>query len=45
MVVDMPCPQYDTLPIEGLLGLSFLRYFRTLIDYPTGILEITVPAT
>ena len=31
--------------IEGLLGLSFLRHFRTLIDYSTGILEITAPAT
>jgi clan AA aspartic protease (TIGR02281 family) len=28
--------------IEGLLGLSFLRRFRTVIDYPKGILEITV---
>ena len=27
--------------IEGLLGLSFLKHFRTLIDYTTGILEIT----
>lgn len=27
--------------IEGLLGLSFLKYFRTLVDYPAGILEIT----
>ena len=27
--------------IEGLLGLSFLKNFRTLIDYATGILEIT----
>jgi len=29
--------------IEGLLGLSFLQHFRTLIDYTTGILEITLP--
>jgi clan AA aspartic protease (TIGR02281 family) len=27
--------------IEGLLGLSFLKNFRTLIDYTTGVLEIT----
>jgi len=27
--------------IEGLLGLSFLKHFRTLIDYTTGVLEIT----
>lgn len=27
--------------IEGLLGLSFLKKFRTVIDYTTGILEIT----
>jgi clan AA aspartic protease (TIGR02281 family) len=26
--------------IEGLLGLSFLRHFRTLIDYTTRVLEI-----
>lgn len=27
--------------IEGLLGLSFLRHFRTVVDYTTGNLEIT----
>lgn len=27
--------------VEGLLGISFLQHFRTLIDYTTGILEIT----
>lgn len=27
--------------IEGLLGLSFLKHFRTLIDYTAGVLEIT----
>ena len=26
--------------IEGLLGLSFLRHFRTVVDYTTGNLEI-----
>jgi clan AA aspartic protease (TIGR02281 family) len=27
--------------IEGLLGLSFLEHFRTVIDYPAGVLEIS----
>jgi len=27
--------------IEGLLGLSFLRHFRTVVDHTTGNLEIT----
>ncbi|MFH1029405.1 MAG: retropepsin-like aspartic protease [Pseudomonadota bacterium] len=27
--------------IEGLLGLSFLRHFRTVVDYIEGNLEIT----
>ena len=27
--------------IEGLLGLSFLKHFRTLVDYLEGLLEIT----
>ena len=27
--------------MEGLLGLSFLWHFRTLIDYTIGVLEIT----
>jgi predicted aspartyl protease len=27
--------------VEGLLGLSFLKHFRTLIDYTTGLLELT----
>lgn len=26
--------------VRGLLGLSFLRYFRTVIDYRRGYLEI-----
>ena len=29
--------------IEGLIGLSFLQHFRTVIDYPSGTLEITAP--
>ena len=44
--IDIICHDIPEIAgIEGLLGLSFLRYFRTLIDYPTGILEITAPAT
>ncbi len=27
--------------IEGLLGLSFLKYFRVLMDFKGGVLEIT----
>lgn len=27
--------------VEGLLGINFLKRFRTLLDYPNGILEIT----
>ena len=43
--VDVICHDIPEIAgIEGLLGLSFLLYFRTLIDYPTGILEITAPA-
>ena len=41
-VVDVVCHDIPELAgIEGLLGLSFLHYFRTLIDYTTGVLEIT----
>lgn len=40
--VDVVCHDIPELAgIEGLLGLSFLQRFRTLIDYTTGILEIT----
>ena len=31
----------EIIGIEGLLGLSFLRHFRTMIDFSTGMLEIT----
>jgi clan AA aspartic protease (TIGR02281 family) len=41
--VDVVCHDIPELAgIEGLLGISFLRHFRTLIDYTTGVLEITV---
>jgi len=40
--VDVICHDIPEITgIEGLLGLSFLKHFRTLIDYPTGILELT----
>jgi predicted aspartyl protease len=40
--VDVVCHDIPELAgIEGLLGLSFLQHFRTLIDYTTGVLEIT----
>jgi clan AA aspartic protease (TIGR02281 family) len=41
--VDVVCHDIPEMAgIEGLLGLSFLRHFRTLIDYTTGVLEITL---
>jgi clan AA aspartic protease (TIGR02281 family) len=40
--VDVICHDIPEITgIEGLLGLSFLRRFKTLIDYTTGVLEIT----
>jgi clan AA aspartic protease (TIGR02281 family) len=40
--VDVICHDIPEITgIEGLLGLSFLKGFRTLIDYITGTLEIT----
>jgi len=40
--VDVVCHDIPELAgIEGLLGLSFLRHFRTFIDYTAGVLEIT----
>ncbi|PIX22434.1 MAG: hypothetical protein COZ69_11105 [Deltaproteobacteria bacterium CG_4_8_14_3_um_filter_45_9] len=40
--IDVICHDIPEIAgIEGLLGLSFLKNFRTLIDYATGILEIT----
>ncbi len=40
--VDVVCHDIPELAgIEGLLGLSFLQHFRTVIDYTAGILEIS----
>ena len=40
--VDVVCHDIPEIAgIEGLLGLSFLQHFRTLINYTTGVLEIT----
>jgi clan AA aspartic protease (TIGR02281 family) len=42
--VDVVCHDIPEIAgIEGLLGLSFLQHFRTLIDYTTRVLEITAP--
>jgi clan AA aspartic protease (TIGR02281 family) len=39
--VDVICHDIPEITgIEGLLGLSFLKHFRTLIDYNTKVLEI-----
>jgi len=44
VAVDVICHDIPEIAgIEGLLGLSFLRHFRTLIDYTTKVLEITQP--
>lgn len=46
--VDVICHDIPEIAgIVGLLGLSFLQHFRTLIDYTTGVLEISAgtPAT
>ncbi len=41
-VVDVICHDIPEITgIEGLLGLSFLKHFRTVIDYPVRVLEIT----
>lgn len=40
--VDAICHDIPEITgIEGLLGLSFLKHFRTSIDYTMGVLEIT----
>jgi clan AA aspartic protease (TIGR02281 family) len=42
--VDVICHDIPEITgIEGLLGLSFLKHFRTLMDYNTKILEIVKP--
>jgi predicted aspartyl protease len=37
-VISVPFP--ETLPAEGLLGASFLRYFPVSMDFERGILEL-----
>jgi clan AA aspartic protease (TIGR02281 family) len=40
--IDVICHDIPEITgIEGLLGLSFLKDFRTLIEYTTGVLEMT----
>ena len=40
--IDVICHDIPEIAgIEGLLGLNFLKHFRTVVDYPAGILEIT----
>ena len=40
--VDVICHDIPEITgIEGLLGLSFLKHFRTSIDFTTMVLEIT----
>ena len=40
--VEVICHDIPELAgIRGLLGLSFLRHFRTVIDYQQGYLEIS----
>src|SRR4030066_1916360 len=34
---DLPSKSY----VVGLLGSSFLRYFKITIDYPKGVLEVS----
>lgn len=42
--VDVICHDIPEIAgIEGLLGLSFLQHFWTLVDYTTRVLEITKP--
>ena len=39
--IDVTCQDIAELAgVEGLLGLSFLRNFRTVIDYKSSFLEI-----
>lgn len=39
--IDVTCQDIPELAgVEGLLGLSFLKRFRSVIDYKSGFLEI-----
>jgi clan AA aspartic protease (TIGR02281 family) len=39
--IDVTCQDIPELAgVEGLLGLSFLERFRSVIDYKSGFLEI-----
>jgi predicted aspartyl protease len=40
--VEVICHDIPELAeIEGLIGLSFLKHFRVVVDFKGGILEIT----
>lgn len=40
--VEVICHDISELAgIRGLLGLSFLKHFRTIIDYREGYLELS----
>lgn len=40
--IEMICHDIPELAeIEGLIGLSFLKYFRVVMDFKGGVLEIT----
>jgi len=40
--VEIICHDIPELAgIRGLLGLSFLKHFRTVIDYKAGYLEVS----
>ena len=39
--VEVLCHDIPDVRVSGLLGLSFLKHFRTVIDYKQGYLEIS----